>query len=183
MAFADLFEAAILEESMSLDSMDEASAASTSINLLSLGPKTSVGCGLTRQFSTGPGKNLGFIRGPFLASNGLLPDIYREGCLTQTCRSCTLWSRSACRTRRGNGSMSASPSRGALQSRADHHRCRSPCTASRSSSRCFVRWQILVQPPLVCLNVDAAFVLSLGWRRQPYRGKFGSCPADAKERK
>ncbi|CAK0788013.1 hypothetical protein CVIRNUC_011235 [Coccomyxa viridis] len=54
MAFADLFEAAILEESMSLDSMDEASAASTSINLLSLGPKTSVGCGLTRQFSTGP---------------------------------------------------------------------------------------------------------------------------------
>ena len=123
--------------------MDEASAASTSINLLSLGPKTSVGCGLTRQFSTGPGKNPGFIRGPFLASNGLLPDIYREGCRTQTCRSCTLWSRSACRTRRGNGSMSASPSRGALQSRADHHRCRSPCTASRSSSRFLVRWQIL----------------------------------------
>ena len=132
-AFADLFEAAFLEESMSLDSMDEASAASTSINLLSLGPNTSAGCELTRQFSTGPGEELGSILGPFLASNGLLSDIYRVRCPLQTCRSCTLWSRLACRMRRGNGSMSASPSRGALQSRADHHRCRSPCTAYRSS--------------------------------------------------
>ena len=89
-AFADLFEAAFLEESMSLDLVDEASVASTSINLLSLGPKTSAGCELTRRFSIGPGEELGSIRGPYLASNGLLPDIYRVGCFTQTCRSCTL---------------------------------------------------------------------------------------------
>lgn len=76
-AFADLFEAAFLEESMSLDPMDEASAASTSINLLSLGPRPSAGCELTRQFLTGPGETSGPIRTSCLASNGLLPNIYR----------------------------------------------------------------------------------------------------------
>ena len=132
-AFADLFEAAFLEESMSLGSMDKASAASSSINLLSLGPKNPTGCELTRQFSTGPGEEAGSICDPCFASNGLLPDMNRVGCLTQTCRSCTLWSRLVCRTRLGSGCTSASLSRGALQNRADHHRCRSACTACRSS--------------------------------------------------